>query len=44
MYDKKNFISVTSHALYPPCHKLSHLIGTPPPWSVTYIMDGPKSE
>src|SRR6218665_3515227 len=32
MYDKK-FISVTSHALYPPplCHKLSHLLGPPPP-------------
>ena len=37
--------SVTSHALYPPptpCHKLSHLLGPPPPSSVTYFMDGPK--
>src|SRR6218665_908052 len=42
MYDKK-FISVTSHALYPPppCHKLSHLLGPPPPSSVTSFMDGP---
>jgi len=38
MYDKK-IISVTSHALYPPCHKLSHLLGPPPPR--TYFMDGP---
>ena len=38
MYDKF-FISVTSHALYPLCHKLSHLLG--PPSSVTYFMDGP---
>jgi len=32
MYDKK-FISVTSHALYPPspCHNLSHLLGPLPP-------------
>ena len=43
MYDKK-IISVTSHALYPPspCHKLSHLLGPPPPSSVTYFMDGPQ--
>ena len=35
-------ISVTSNALYPlPCHKLSHLLGPPPPSSVTYFMDGP---
>src|SRR6218665_565394 len=42
MYDKK-FISVTSHALDLPllCHKLSHLLGLPPPSSVTYFMDGP---
>ena len=42
MYDKK-FISVTSHALYPPssCHKLSHLR---PPSSVTYFMDSPYSD
>src|SRR6218665_1750390 len=25
-----------------PCHKLSHLLGPPPPSSVTYFMDGPK--
>src|SRR6218665_2960925 len=25
----------------PPCHKLSHLLGPPPPSSVTYFMDGP---
>src|SRR6218665_2546719 len=38
----KKIISVTSHALYPlPCHKLSHLLGPPPPSSVTYFMDGP---
>src|SRR6218665_3201513 len=24
-----------------PCHKLSHLLGPPPPSSVTYFMDGP---
>src|SRR6218665_1899286 len=43
MYDKK-FISVTSHALYPSlCHKLSHLLGPPPPSSVTFVMDGPLS-
>src|SRR6218665_1667918 len=32
VYDKKR-ISVTSHALNPPslCHKLSHLLGPPPP-------------
>ena len=24
------------------CHKLSHLLGPPPPSSVTYFMDGPK--
>ena|SRR6218665_1221493 len=36
------FKSVTSHALGPlPCHKLSHLLGYPPPSSVTYFMDGP---
>src|SRR6218665_3034423 len=42
MYDKK-IISATSHALYspPPCHKLSQLLGPPPPSSVTYFMDGP---
>src|SRR6218665_2989114 len=42
MYDK-NLKSVTSHALGPPslCHKLSHLLGPPPPSSVTYFMDGP---
>src|SRR6218665_1561376 len=36
-------ISVTSHALDlpSPCHKLSHLLGPPPPSSVTYFMDGP---
>ena len=35
-------ISVTSHALDPlPCHKLSHLLGPPPPSSVTYFMDSP---
>ena len=34
-------ISVTSRALDPlPCHKLSHLLGPPPPSSVTYFMDG----
>ena len=26
----------------PPCHKLSHLLGPPPP-SMTYFMDGPIS-
>src|SRR6218665_2024362 len=26
-----------------PCHKLSHLLGPPPPSSVTYLMDGPIS-
>src|SRR6218665_1932597 len=26
----KKFISVMSHALCPPCHKLSHLLGPPP--------------
>ena len=26
-----------------PCHKLSHLLGPPPPSSVTYFMDGPKT-
>ena len=42
VYDKENFISVTSHALDPlPCHKLSHLLGPPPLSSVTYFMDGP---
>src|SRR6218665_980186 len=41
MYDK-NCLSVTSHALDPlSCHKLSHLLGPPPPSSVTYFMDGP---
>src|SRR6218665_1010481 len=35
-------ISVMLHALDPlPCHKLSHLLGPPPPSSVTYFMDGP---
>ena len=24
-----------------PCHKLSHLLGPPPPSSVTHFMDGP---
>src|SRR6218665_2670118 len=24
-----------------PCHKLSHLLGPPPPSSVTYFVDGP---
>ena len=24
-----------------PCHKLSHFLRPPPPWSVTYFMDGP---
>src|SRR6218665_700911 len=24
-----------------PCHKLSHLLGPPPPSSVTYFIDGP---
>ena len=23
------------------CHKLSHLLGPPPPSSMTYFMDGP---
>src|SRR6218665_2566627 len=33
-------ISVRSHALTPPpCHKLSHLLGPPPPSGVTYFMD-----
>ena len=42
MYDKK-FLSVTSHAFYLPLplHKPSHLLGPPPPSSVTYFMDGP---
>ena len=32
-----------SHNLYPsPCHKLSHFLRPPPPWSVTYFMDGPQ--
>ena len=36
-------LSVTSHDLYPPlpCHKLSHFLRPPPPWSVIYFMDGP---
>ena len=35
-------INVTSHAFDPsPCHKLSHLLGSTPPSSVTYFMDGP---
>ena len=29
--------------LIPPCHKLSHFLGPPPPSSVTYFMDGPYS-
>ena len=34
--------SVTSHDLYPlPCHKLPHFLRPPPPWSMTYFMDGP---
>jgi len=39
----KFFISVMSQALDPPspCHKLSHLLGPPPPSSATYFMDGP---
>src|SRR6218665_1503166 len=39
-------ISVTSHALDPPppCHKLSHLLGSPPSSSVTYFMDGPLDD
>jgi len=33
---KKFLESVMSHALGPlPCHKLSHLLGPPPPSSVT---------
>jgi len=42
MYDKK-CISVASHAPdRSPCHKLSHLLGPPPPpSSMTYFMDGP---
>jgi len=28
---------------FTPCHKLSHLLGPPPPLSVTYFMDGPSS-
>ena len=44
MYDKF-FISVTSQALDPSlCHKLLHLLGPPLPLSVTYFMDGPKSD
>ena len=32
MYNKKNVVSVASHAIDPPpCHKLSHLLGPPPP-------------
>src|SRR6218665_3169745 len=39
----KKSISVMSHALYPSlCHKLSHLLGSLPPSSVTYFMDGPQ--
>ena len=36
--------SVTSHDLYPPPSPLSQTVTlsqTPPPWSVTYFMDGP---
>src|SRR6218665_2592467 len=25
----------------PPCHKLSHLLGPPPPSTITYFMNGP---
>src|SRR6218665_922521 len=41
MYDR-NFLSVTSHALYDPslCHKLSHLLRLHYPSSVMYFMDG----
>ena len=41
MYDKKN-LQVWRHMLFnpSPCHKLSHLLGPPPPLSVTYFMDG----
>ena len=27
-----------------PCHKLSNLLGPPPPSSVTYFMDGPQQD
>src|SRR6218665_754065 len=42
MYDKnlyKRDVTCSSPPL--PCHKLSHLLGLPPPSNVTYFMDGP---
>ena len=46
MYDKKKFISVTSHALYPllPLSQTVTLSRTLSPSSVTYFMDGPLGE
>jgi len=41
MYDKKLYKRDVTCAWPPPCHKLSHLLGPPPPSSVTYFMDGP---
>ena len=29
------------HIIFAPCHKLSHFLSPPPPWSVTYFMDSP---
>src|SRR6218665_2628003 len=39
-YDKKIYKCDVTCSLPPPlCHKLSHLLGPPPPSSVTYFMD-----
>ena len=29
--------------IFSPCHKLLHFLRPPPPWSVTYFMDGSHS-
>ena len=37
-------LKVWRHTIFtppPPCHNLSHFLRPPPPWSVTYFMDGP---
>jgi len=42
MYDKKIYkYDATCSLPPPPCHKLSHLFGSPTPSSETYFMDGP---
>ena len=40
----KFFISVTSHALDPPCHKLSHFLGFPPPLERDVLYGPPRKD